>query len=258
MQKNLEKRADVTGPAGLWGLFNTAESFTASKDGYLLTMAPAGIQTLDDFTAEQEQQFWDFTFDSAAAGLKDPAARGHTEGTATSEAGTEYVTMCAINDGVAAWQAVGSVHGHIVWSQKENDPGNVEERLAADRTRIVGGDVNNIYRPLGRAEVPLNQPEYGTAIRAARSSLREEFGAAAKGEEVSFSLYTKNASASDPRRDGVMVVEMWSPSHHALASLSGFIRSWNNPDYAQSNPVSPHKMGYQYAAFVPVQKQVVR
>lgn len=247
MPDYLEKPAHVQAPGGLWGTFNTSNpALTSSPDGYLLTMAPSDIARLDDFTPAQERAFWDFTFAQAGKGTDDKTQRGHD--TVPDDAPAHCVVMCALNDGPAAWQAVGSVHGHVIWLKEAAAPADIQEKITSDRARIVGHD----YQPLGTISVDLSQPGYSDDIRAARSLLRENFASAVAGDDVGFSLYTKKASAGDPRKDGTMIVEAWTRAHNALASLSGFVRSWTNPNYP--SPVSPHEMGYKYQGFKPEMK----
>ena len=246
MQEALYKPVDVEGPNGLWGFFNTPHpNLTASKDGYLVTVAAdEAVCRLDDFTPQQERAFWDFTFAKAVEGLNDPAKRGFSKNV---EDTTTHTVMVALNDGPAAWQGVGTLHGHVIWAEKDALPSNICERLIADRTKFAGN--GDIHLPVAMGGVGLSGKNYADDIRTMRRMLRESFADAKAGpEDIGFSLYTAAAYPDDPRRGGRMLVELWTQAHHPVASLSQWTRYWNG---LWDKPVSGNAMGLQYKAFRP-------
>lgn len=249
MQEALYKPVDVEGPQGLWGFFNTKyPKLTASSDGYLVIVAPdERLQRLDDFTLHQEQSFWDFTFSSAAKGLKDRCARGFAE--AAGSGNTENSVMCAVNDGVVAWQGVGTTHSHVIWNKKEGavTPFNdIAESLIADRTKF--GGTERPCLPLISVQADTGAPDFVRNLREWRGTLTAAFtDAGMTREDTGFSHYT-TCTGRDPREGGRMTVELWSKEHHSVASLTQFVRHWNG---LWDNPISVNPMGLQYGAIRP-------
>lgn len=218
--------ANVSNPDdGMWGFFNTRRrQFRASKDGYLITAPPnEKAWRLDVLTEGQEAAFWDFNFSKATEGLKDRSYRGYKT---TERKPRECTVMVAVNDGAPAWQGVGTIHGHVIWTKAQSLPGDLRERLIADRT-VIAGATSNHYRPYASCEIDLSKPDYAADIRHARKCLRDHFvDPTTPRDEIGYSLYTQCSYNHDPRKGGRLVVELWTKDHHSLTSISGMVRYW--------------------------------
>jgi len=236
--ENLKKEAHIVGENGLWGVFNNVAVLTCSNDGYLLTIAKPGIGRLDDMSAAEEKAYWDFTFTNAAAGIETAEGRGMD--TSLSPKSTKPSVLCAMNDGTAAWQNVGTTHCHVVWTHTPSAIGDMQEHLENDR-RFFSGDPN--YAPLATATVDLKAPDFSDRIRNVRSIMRRSFESASP---LSYSIYMKEPSQEDPRNGSQMVIEAWTPERHAIGSISQFIRYWNG---LWETPINTQGIGLKYAAF---------
>ncbi len=76
-----------------------------------------------------------------------------------------------MNDGVGAWQNVGTSHCHIVWTPPQNNIGDMRTHLDSERSAHKGFN----YKPLASVEIVLDPVHYADDIRQARRSLSTMF-----------------------------------------------------------------------------------
>lgn len=236
----LKKPVHATGPNGLWATFNNVANLTCSVDGYQLSIARPGITRLDDMTPAEEDAYWNFSFSRAADGIASTENRAVNPSDIVQSAKPCSVVF-AMNDGIGAWQNVGTTHGHIVWTTTPESIGDIQNHLRKDR-RLFTSTPDTDYLPLANTSVDLSAPAFARNIRQARESLRKEF----KGTDLSFSLYTQKPTDRDPREGSLMVIEAWSKDHHSIGSLSQFIRYWHG---LYASPITAGGPGLRFSGF---------